>query len=263
MRRAAHKFSSKKRRLEEKLKKDITFLLFSVSEIGGKLELPKKNDIQKFQKMHDEITETLSKIGYDIDDISKNITPLFKEIDEAAKKLHHFKNIDEAFQHFSDKEIESNLVFNWFDKKPIIGLLNKYFELIEKFNSEEQTIRIEVERYENIINNFFQDSMKSISVMDNGEVHISKDGKKFDLEKMSSGEKHIFILLSQLIFNPFLHRTNVLVIDEPEVSLHVRWQEIFVTSVRKANQFTQLVLATHSPSIVMDKSSNMVDLDVT
>ncbi|WP_353617106.1 AAA family ATPase [Rhizobium sp. EC-SD404] len=83
-----------------------------------------------------------------------------------------------------------------------------------------------------------------------------------DVHNLSSGEKQIFVLISHLIFNPLIKKANVLIIDEPEISLHVRWQEIFVESVLNANDQTQLILATHSPSIVLDRTDNMVDLNV-
>ena len=53
---------------------------------------------------------------------------------------------------------------------------------------------------------------------------------------------------------------NVFIIDEPELSLHVQWQELFVDSIISANPNIQYVLATHSPSIILDRIENCVDL---
>lgn len=44
--------------------------------------------------------------------------------------------------------------------------------------------------------------------------------------------------------------SRVYVVDEPEVSLHITWQEQFVDALLKASPDTQFILATHSPSII-------------
>lgn len=49
--------------------------------------------------------------------------------------------------------------------------------------------------------------------------------------------------------------------DEPEVSLHVLWQKTLLSSFRRINKNSQLIIVTHSPSIVIDGwLSNMKDI---
>jgi predicted ATP-dependent endonuclease of OLD family len=52
--------------------------------------------------------------------------------------------------------------------------------------------------------------------------------------------------------------------DEPEISLHVEWQEELIKIIRSLNNNVQVILATHSPSLVMngwmDKITNMEDI---
>ncbi len=52
----------------------------------------------------------------------------------------------------------------------------------------------------------------------------------------------------------------MIIVDEPELSLHVRWQESFVDAIQKASPRLQIILATHSPSIVLDRIEKCVDL---
>ena len=62
----------------------------------------------------------------------------------------------------------------------------------------------------------------------------------------------------------FRVRPNTLVlIDEPELSLHVAWQKKFLPDLLKIVATAQfdVVLATHSPFIVGDRSDLMVGLD--
>ena len=80
------------------------------------------------------------------------------------------------------------------------------------------------------------------------------------MSSFSSGEAQIFVILTHLSFNPSAKKANVFIIDEPELSLHVYWQELFVDSVISANNEIQLIMATHSPSIILDRLSSCVDI---
>jgi ABC-type glutathione transport system ATPase component len=90
-------------------------------------------------------------------------------------------------------------------------------------------------------------SEKEISV----EVGISG---KLRLPALSSGEKQLFfICLATLRANG-----NSLIIDEPELSMHVDWQKKLVASLRELNPEMQLIMATHSPEITADLSDEKI-----
>ena len=57
------------------------------------------------------------------------------------------------------------------------------------------------------------------------------------------------ILLTVLIENgePY-----ALIMDEPEVSLHIEWQQCLIALIRKLNPRAQVILSTHSPALIMD-----------
>ena len=60
-------------------------------------------------------------------------------------------------------------------------------------------------------------------------------------------------------------KTNsVLIMDEPEISLHFEWQKQLIEVIRKLNPNVQLIIATHSPFIAMngwlDKITNISDI---
>ena len=67
---------------------------------------------------------------------------------------------------------------------------------------------------------------------------------------MSSGEKQIFIIFASLIFGLKNNKSGIYIIDEPEASLHLKWQREFVSSILEINPNIQLIFATHSPEIV-------------
>ena len=83
-----------------------------------------------------------------------------------------------------------------------------------------------------------------------GCVTLYENGRRMNLEIMSSGEKHDFMMFYHLIFNS--RRGSLVLIDEPEISLHIEWQESYIdrlAQICKMNSL-QAIIATHSPHIV-------------
>lgn len=72
-------------------------------------------------------------------------------------------------------------------------------------------------------------------------------GVTIELDMLSAGEKQLlYILLTVFLMD---EQPAVLLMDEPELSLHIEWQEKLIKSIRKLNPQCQVILTTHSPSI--------------
>lgn len=89
----------------------------------------------------------------------------------------------------------------------------------------------------------------------------SKDGTEIPLSKLSSGEQHRIVWAYELAFE-VLEKTLVL-IDEPELSMHVAWQLSFVNSIRMLGEARHLsfFVATHSPTIINGQWDMTVNLN--
>ena len=83
-------------------------------------------------------------------------------------------------------------------------------------------------------------------------------GDEMPLEKLSSGEKQLIIMLGESLLQE--QSECVYFADEPEISLHISWQESLVNDVLRLNPNVQLILATHSPDIVSIYSDNAIDI---
>jgi predicted ATP-dependent endonuclease of OLD family len=133
-----------------------------------------------------------------------------------------------------------------------ISKLVKEAELLEE-KSKMAGEKINV--YINTLNRFLNDSAKKIYFdPESGNILfilLNKNGESLEekrsVEVLSSGEKQILILLTYLAFTS----GKIFIIDEPELSLHPKWQEEFMAAVKSLMPInTQLIIATHSPIIV-------------
>ncbi|WP_426990565.1 AAA family ATPase [Pseudarthrobacter sp. Y6] len=75
-------------------------------------------------------------------------------------------------------------------------------------------------------------------------------GRMLSVANLSSGEQHELILTKYLLFDA---KPNALVlIDEPEISLHVAWQKAFLDDLQSFSSVSNVrfIIATHSPQII-------------
>jgi predicted ATP-binding protein involved in virulence len=80
---------------------------------------------------------------------------------------------------------------------------------------------------------------------------------------LSSGEQHELVLAYSLIFK--VSENSVVFIDEPELSLHINWQNKFLDDIDEISKITNLdfVIATHSPAIINKRRNLMVGIPTT
>ncbi len=101
---------------------------------------------------------------------------------------------------------------------------------------------------------------KHIIFSDKGMQVFTDEGVPLDLTLLSSGEQQEIILFYELLFN--IEKDSLLLIDEPEISLHVAWQKKIVEDFLKIAELRSfdLLLATHSPQIIGDRWDLTVEL---
>ena len=101
-----------------------------------------------------------------------------------------------------------------------------------------------------VINEMFAETGKSVEISkDNTSQLVFRQGDKLlSVENLSSGEKQLLLLLITVFLQD--RKPAVLFADEPEVSLHISWQQVLIDNLRRLNPNCQIILATHSPSII-------------
>lgn len=123
---------------------------------------------------------------------------------------------------------------------------------------DEITKRIEL--FINIINSKFLNKKLSIDKK-NGFVFHAEGNKPLELLNLSSGEQHELVLFFELLFN--IKENTLVLIDEPEISLHVLWQQKFLEDLQKITKLSNfdILIATHSPQIIHDSWNLAVNLE--
>ncbi|SHS43334.1 cytochrome c biogenesis protein CcmA [Mycobacteroides abscessus subsp. abscessus] len=77
-------------------------------------------------------------------------------------------------------------------------------------------------------------------------IVAANDTDIIPIEYLSSGEKQLLLILLETL----IARSDAIIIDEPELSMHVDWQLSIVDSMRTVNDEAQIVIATHSPEVL-------------
>ncbi|MEH2413180.1 AAA family ATPase [Nostoc sp.] len=145
--------------------------------------------------------------------------------------------------------------------------LSVYVEDVEKKLSVFAEIASKIELLRKIINKKFDYSFKEINFSkEKGFVVTTSYDSPLSNSKtllptdLSSGEQHELVLLYELLFK--VQPNSLVLIDEPELSLHVGWQVQFLKDLQDITQLADLniLMATHSPDIIQDRWNLTVEL---
>lgn len=100
-------------------------------------------------------------------------------------------------------------------------------------------------RLESLIHGMFSGN-KTVLFKDMSIEVETKDKQNIGVARLSSGEKHALMLFIEAARS----ERAALLVDEPELSMHIDWQRDLVPTMHLLSPTTQLILATHSPDIM-------------
>jgi predicted ATP-binding protein involved in virulence len=215
-------------------------------------DLNNYNEKRNLLSRQQEIEDALKKIGYDSDTFVQKLKPLFEKLETLIDSIKP-----------QEKE-KSSVSIEWLINRAQVDKLAKLVEIIDDYNSKTNKAFKPINKFIEIINSFIKDTGKKIYIDQVGHLFIKRpNGRDVSIDALSSGERQIVILFANVMFNRFTSESheNILIIDEPELSLHIKWQEIFIETLLTASEKTQFILATHSPDIVGDYKSKGVKIN--
>ena len=162
------------------------------------------------------------------------LTRLGKEIEEKYQKqiLNLFKEEKMEDNKYLWNLIE-NLIHNYNQQKKYDDKIKKFADTCNKYLNDKQ----------------FYYNQSTLSL----EIYLISDTKQrrniIKLAQLSSGEKQIISLFSKLYLEDNGNKKNIIIIDEPELSLSLKWQKMLLPDIIKTENCDLLLTVTHSPFI--------------
>lgn len=141
-----------------------------------------------------------------------------------------------------------------YQNKESFSFFNYRMGIID-FPQEAEVIKKRIQHFFDIINELFADTNKKITIHDSRLV-FQQEESLIEVNQLSSGEKQLLLML----LNVFLLKEEkaVILMDEPEISLHISWQYRLLDILTALNPQAQFIITTHSPSIFGDGWGNKV-----
>lgn len=121
-------------------------------------------------------------------------------------------------------------------------------DLLKKSN------KIAIKNFTTQLNLFLKDSNKRVKLIETDWVFITELTHLLNLSQLSSGERQLVYILATVANT--CGKPTLLLMDEPEVSMHLSWQEKIIDAIMNINPQVQIIAVTHSPGIVMNGHMN-------
>lgn len=177
-------------------------------------------------------------------DIEKHV----RAIEKAANSINN---------HVEDK---SNPVFaNDVTPLTLLRRTRRINELSSELENSKKEIFQPLDSYIKLLNEFHDTKDFTLQDSKTGGIFIEKDNTEIPISQLSSGEKQLIILLTETLLQK--GKQTLFIADEPELSLHIEWQRKVISSIRKLNPNSQIIVATHSPEIVGRFKDSVINME--
>lgn len=119
-----------------------------------------------------------------------------------------------------------------------------------------QSIYAHNKKFIDIVNKAFENTNKTIDTTQSKLQFKLNDDLLENNKRLSSGEKQFLIIMLTVLLQR--NEESILIMDEPEISMHLDWQRSLIHNIKVLNPNCQIILATHSPGVVMDGWEQLV-----
>lgn len=172
-------------------------------------------------------------------------------------------NLIESLKNSSENKLKDDLIEMLYNKSPIDSSNSTLRTLLLKMIEEIQLEKANLNSI-NILINKFNKHLRDYKnlIVTSKEAYIElNNGVRHKLNKLSSGERHLLTFLTICIIEG--SNKNFILIDEPEISLNISWQRRLMQLFKELVPNSQIIVASHSPSIVGKNTNYLVELEVT
>lgn len=192
----------------------------------------------------DRLMEVFHEVGIPEKRYKRKVSKMFSTLEGVLKKIKA-----------KSKDLTKEEVTTAFSLERTRYLVRRYGEYKHKKDKISERLNL----FMDIVNNLFE-GRKVFYITDSNEISFLC-GKRggMSLYDLSSGEKQLIILLGEVLLNG--EKQCLYIADEPEISLHVTWQEALAKNIFALNPNVQILFATHSPDIVSEMGSKVIKIE--
>ncbi|MFD7618158.1 AAA family ATPase [Streptomyces sp. NPDC059802] len=182
---------------------------------------------------------------------TNRIREVYAEQSQLRNRLAAIALLDESM----DVPLQGGELLEW-QRKVLWTYLRDSQQKLDTF----QDLLLRVELFKSIIGKRFLFKRMLIDREYGFRFESVADRQPIYPSQLSSGEQHEIVLVYDLLFK--VKPGSLVLIDEPEISLHVAWQQEFISDIQRIAHLSKLrfVVATHSPQIINEWWSQTVGL---
>lgn len=208
---------------------------FRNSILKSALDVNIQTDLGKF--LSDFNVSALRKT--DISEIKNSYMKILSDlqiISEEEKKQYavFFDNYSKLLKNVSSK-MELTNMFSLFTAYNEMKKIQRIVDIAADAEQQKADIMHPIELYLDTVNEFIStsDFEKKIDININGRVYFkTNDSENYlSIQYLSSGERQLLVFFANLIFGVKDTSSGIFVVDEPELSLHLSWQKVFVKNI--------------------------------
>jgi predicted ATP-binding protein involved in virulence len=200
--------------------------------------------------------------------LSTTYIPAFRAAIDAWKAISEIYATNEKFK---NRKTDINNKTTEFLRQWLLPFVpSVYYPSLEEIEQELESSSIQssnkIDHFLNGVHSFLEDKRITFNQSEDhqmvGKVEISySDGTKSKgLRALSSGERQILMMIYALTI---IDSSKVILLDEPEISLHVDWQRILLEKLSSQLKDKQIIACTHSPIIGADYDDFVTELNLT
>ena len=232
---------------KDRKKRNFSYLQFGMDDVQRAIdyacETLKNNTNEGFKAM----TSNLLTNYVNISENNEKINFTSKNFNESTLDIVFSRLADKIDQNIKEKIIKMLKENNTTEDKYHQYLLSIINELSSIYEKNKQ-IDDNLENFKNVCNNYLVNKnveYDKFKIECKVEQKVSK--QPILLKNLSSGEKQIISLFSKLYLNT--DEKNIILFDEPELSLSILWQKRLLPDIINSNRCSFIAIITHSPFI--------------
>ena len=158
----------------------------------------------------------------------------------------YIRNLDVPTRKKDESPLLQELESVVFQNKKGMSFFSYRMKMID-YPERYDEIKNNIQGLEDLVNQMFIETGKKMQVKDSQLTFVTPKGNVCELKDLSSGEKQLLLILLRVFL--LEKKPAVVFMDEPEISLHIGWQQQLLDVLTELNRNAQFFVTTHSPSM--------------